>query len=236
MLLSDMDGIHDLGGMQGFGPVEPNDATVGYHETWEGLVHSSFVGTMGSGIHTMEEFRHAIERMEPAHYLTAAYWDRWLVAISTLAVEKEVVSPEKLRERTESFVVGEATLPERRDPDLIDELLDGVAERYAAWRDEEESAFQPGDKVRVRNIHPDGHTRCPRYVRNACGTIAAHRGTHTLPEAHAHGGEGAEPVYNVTFELSELWGDERESEDHDDVSGDVVRIELWERYLEGVNE
>lgn len=236
-LRTGMDGIHDLGGMQGFGPVEPHDDNVGYHDEWEGLVHSSFVGTMGSGLHTMEEFRHAIERMKPANYLTAAYWDRWLVGVSTLAVEKGAVSPAALRDRTEAFVAGEASLPERHDPELVDELLDGVADAYAAWRESQasEPAFAPGDEVSVRNIHPDGHTRCPRYVRNARGTVTAHRGTHTLPEAHAHGGEGAESVYNVAFELSELWSDNSESESTNDSKGDVVRAELWERYLEKVD-
>jgi nitrile hydratase len=231
-----MDGIHDLGGMQGFGPVEPDDDTVGYHESWEGLAHSSFVGTMGSGAHTMEEFRHAIERMEPAHYLDAAYWDRWLVAVSTLAVEKEIFSPDALRERTEAFATGEATLPERRDPDRIEELLDGVAEAYSAWRDEREPAFSPGDEVRVRNIHPDGHTRCPGYVRNARGTITEHRGTHTLPEALAHGGAKAEPVYNVAFDRRELWSDDPDPDPDaaDDEPADVIRVELWESYLEAI--
>lgn len=223
-----MDGIHDLGGMQGFGPLEPDDEG-GYHEEWEGLVHSAFVGTLGSGVHNMDEFRHSIERMEPRHYLNAPYYDRWLVGISTLAVEKGVVSPEELRNRTEAIAAGEATVPERRDPDLIDDLIDGVVEKYSAWRDEREPAFEPGDEVKVRNMHPKGHTRCPGYVRNARGTITEHRGTHTLPDAYAHGDEGAEPVYNVAFEMSELWGDDCESGEGG--SEDVVRIELWESYL-----
>jgi nitrile hydratase len=222
-----MDGIHDLGGMQGFGPVAPDDDTVGYHEPWEGAIHSAFVGTMGSKVHNIDEFRHAIERMDPAHYLTASYYDRWFVAVATLAVEKGVLSPEALRERTAAMEAGEATVTERRDSELIDGLIAGVVEGYSAWRDEREPAFEAGDEVRVRNVHPDGHTRCPDYVRNTRGTITDHRGTHTLPDAHAHGESGAEPVYNVAFELSDLWSDDADG----DPDGDAVRIELWESYL-----
>ena len=231
-----MDGIHDVGGMQGFDPVNPNDDIVGYHEDWEGLVHSSFVGTLGSGVHNMDEFRHAIERMEPSHYLTAAYYDRWLIGVSTLAVEKGAISPEELRERTAAFAKGDMTLDDvyHSDPDLIEELIDGVIDAYAAREDDQEPAFEPGDEVRVRNIHPDGHTRCPGYVRNARGTITAHRGTHTVPDAHAHGGEGAEPIYNVAFDVVDLWGDTDESDGRKD--GDVVRVELWQSYLKPVSK
>lgn len=225
-----MDGIHDLGGMQGFSPVDPVDDVVGYHEEWEGLAHTAAIGTLGSGVHNMDEFRHAIERLEPAQYLNVAYYDRWLMAASTLAVEKGVLTPEELRERTEAIAAGEETVPDRRDPGRIDELIDGVVDAYDAWVDEEEPAFDDGEDVRVRRVHPDGHTRCPGYVRGARGTIVDHRGTHTLPDAHAHGEDGAEPIYNVAFELDELWP-ERDGEE----SG-VIHAELWESYLEGIDE
>jgi nitrile hydratase len=230
-----MDGIHDLGGMQGFAPVNPDDDVVGFHEQWEGLVHSAFVGTLGSGVHNMDEFRHAIERIEPRHYLNAAYYDRWLMGVSTLAVENGAISADELRERTAAMADGEATITERRDPTLIDDLIDGVVDAYSAWEEDREPAFESGDEVRVRHMHPDGHTRCPGYVRNARGTITDYRGTHTLPDAHAHGGGGAEPVYNVAFELNELWNDDGDG-DSTGNSDDVVRIELWESYLEGRDE
>lgn len=235
-----MDGIHDLGGMQGFPPVDPHDDVVGYHDDWEGLVHSAFTATLGSGVHNMDEFRHAIERMDPAHYLTAAYYDRWLVGVSTLAVEKGVFSTEELRERTAAMADGETTVTERRDPTLIDDLIDGVVDAYAAWEEDRDPVFEAGDTVRVRHMHPDGHTRCPGYVRNARGTVTEYRGTHTLPDAHAHGDDGAEPVYNVAFDLNALWkadGDEGGSgESQSDSAGDTIRVELWESYLEHIDE
>lgn len=225
-----MDGIHDLGGMQGFGPLESPDDTISYHEDWEGLVHSAFVATLGSGVHNIDEFRHAIERMKPEHYLNATYYDRWLIGVSTLAIEKGVVSPQELRDRTASISASEAAIPDRRDSDRIGELFDGVVDQYSTWREpKREPTFDLGDKVQVRNMHPDGHTRCPGYVRNVRGTITEHRGTHILPDAHAHGDEVAEPVYNVAFDLDELW--EKGGDPGADGSKDVVRIELWESYL-----
>lgn len=223
-----MDGIHDVGGMQGFAPVDPVDDVAGYHEDWEKLAHSAAICTLGSGVHNMDEFRHAIERLNPGRYLNVAYYDRWLMAASTLAVEKGLISPQELRERTEAIVAEEAKVPKQNDPVRFDEIVDGVIDAYDAWRDGEEPAFEAETQVRVRREHPHGHTRCPGYVRGARGTVVDHRGTHTLPDAHAHGEDGAEPIYNIAFELDELWPDR-------DGEGGVIHVELWESYLEGID-
>jgi nitrile hydratase beta subunit len=228
-----MNGIHDMGGMDGFDTIKTNEGsidTVGYHDEWEGLVHSAFVGTLGSGVHNMDEFRHAIERMGPGHYLTAKYYDRWLIAVQTLLVEKSVISPDELRERVEEFSHTEdITLPERNNPMLINELLAGVTEKYSSRREPIEPVFDVGDTVHVENMHPKGHTRCPEYVRRAQGIIREQQGTHTLPDSHAHGGDITEPMYNIEFSLDELWG-----ENGSEV--DSIRIELWESYLQEAKE
>lgn len=229
MLPLAMDGIHDVGGMQGFAAVDPVDDVVGYHEEWEKLAHSAAICTLGSGVHNMDEFRHAIERLTPDRHLNVAYYDRWLMAASTLAVEKGVISPQKLSDRTEAIATGDAEVPQRNDPDRFDEILDGVIDAYDVWRDRKQPAFETDDQVRVHREHPQGHTRCPGYVRGARGTIVSHRGTHTLPDAHAHGQDGAEPVYNIAFELDELWPDR-------DSDGGIIHAELWESYLEEIDE
>ena len=92
-----MDGIHDVGGMQGFAPVDPVDDVVGYHEDWEKLAHSAAICTLGSGVHNMDEFRHAIERLNPDRYPTVAYYDRWLMAAPTLAAANGLISTQALR-------------------------------------------------------------------------------------------------------------------------------------------
>ena len=89
-----MDGIHDLGGKQGFGRVKYPSAP--HDETWEPLVRALSAFSIKKHIYNMDEFRHAIERMAPRHYLTAPYYERHLTAVATLLVEKDVVAREEL--------------------------------------------------------------------------------------------------------------------------------------------
>lgn len=221
-----MNGIHDVGGMDGFGPVEIEEDEPTFHEPWEGRVYGLFTGTLGQGMYEMDEFRHGIERMDPEHYLDASYYERWLTAIETLLVEKGVVTPDELAARLEAAEAeGVDVIPEREEPGLYEELVEGVTRAYDSERERQDPAFEPGDEVVVRNEHPKGHTRCPRYARGAVGTVMEERGTFVLPDANAHGEEVAEPVYNVRFEGQELWGTERSE-------GSSVRLDMWESYLE----
>ena len=78
--------------------------------------------------------------------------------------------------------------------------------------------------MRALNIHPEGHTRLPRYVRGHVGKIVRVHGTHVFPDSNAKGlGEDPHWLYAVLFSAKELWG-------HD--SADSVTIDLWEPYLE----
>jgi nitrile hydratase len=224
-----MDGIHDLGGMDGFGSIEIAADEPVFHEPWEGWTYALYVAGMGNEIFNIDEFRHSIERMDPDEYLDAAYYERWLTAIERLFVEKGVLDEAEIDARMAALESGDASVPERSEPDLLDDLFEGVAASYAAWRDHQEPAFTEGDRVRVRNIHPRGHTRCPRYVRRAEGVVAAVRGTFVLPDSRAHGGDDAEPVYNVRFEGEELFGSAADAGEH-------VHIELWESYLETADD
>lgn len=238
-----MDGIHDVGGMDGFGPLavdrdggtDPDDANGErgsdgpheydpFHDRWEGLTYSLFVATLGNGIANIDEFRHSIERMEPQRYLQANYYDRWATGIARLLLETETLDPETYQARTAAFASGEASVPERTDPELVSELAAGVAEAYGFEQEPEEPRFAIDEEVRVRNVHPAGHTRCPRYVRRARGTITAHRGTVRLPDASAHGRPIAEPLYEVAFDGRELWGAEGDP-------NTSVTLDLWESYL-----
>ena len=220
-----MDGIHDVGGMDGFGdlpPDEPDDASP-FHAEWEGRTYALFVAGIASGAFNLDEFRYALERHDPAFYLETPYYERWLAGIESLLLDAGVVDRDELEARMAALERGEAEVPEDGGPSL-DELTDGVADAYGSERAPVDPAFAPGDQVRVRTRHPDGHTRCPRYVRGARGEVQAHRGTHVLPDASARGEERAEPLYNVRFDAADLWGEE-----HTDA--DAVHIELWESYL-----
>lgn len=218
-----MDGIHDVGGMDGFGPVDTTEHPDTFHEPWEGIAYATFVAGLGSGTFGIDAFRHSIERMPPRDYLDASYYDRWVTGITRLFVERGVLDPDAVEERIQAFADGGGTVPDRTDPELLGELSAGVNEAYDSDASDSEPAFDVGDRVVVRNHSPSGHTRCPSYVRQATGTVAAVRGDHTYPDAAAHGDERSEPLYNVQFDAEDLWGDRATS--------DVVSVDLWEPYL-----
>jgi nitrile hydratase len=219
-----MDGVHDVGGMDGFGPVDTTEHEDTFHERWEGVTYAAFLAGLGSGTFGIDEFRHSIERLAPAEYLTASYYDRWVRGISRLFVEKGVIDADALRERTAAIEAGEATVPDREDPDLLGELAAGVTEAYDASGDGDQPRFAAGDRVVVRNHNPAGHTRCPGYVRRAQGEVRTCRGHHSLPDAAAHGKARSEPLYNVRFQPEELWGERADR-------ATAVSVDLWESYL-----
>src|ERR1051326_5872861 len=102
-----VDGIHDLGGMQGFGPVGHSPAEPVFHEQWEARARALMEVVLGAIGPTGGEFRHAIERMDPGHYLTSSYYEHWLTAAATLAVEHGLLTREDLEE------IGRAACRER---------------------------------------------------------------------------------------------------------------------------
>lgn len=203
-----MDGIHDLGGMDGFGPVhvEPDEPV--FHHRWEGRVLGMLFAVSGSGLTQPGAYRHAVERMDPAHYLAAPYYERMMTGLATLLVEAGVTNRAELEARAGGgFPVSR---PAVADPPPSD-----------PW-----PTFALGDAVRVRNIHPRGHTRCPRYVRGHVGTVVRVDAAFRLPDVSAHGGQAPrQPTYGVRFEARELWGDTGGG-------NESVCVDLWASYLE----
>jgi nitrile hydratase subunit beta len=88
--------INDVGGVEGFGGVDTQDDPAPFHADWEGHVFALNAALVGRGVYNLDEFRDAVERMAPADYLAASYYERWLAAISTLLVEKGVVTAGEL--------------------------------------------------------------------------------------------------------------------------------------------
>ncbi|MFB6236032.1 MAG: nitrile hydratase subunit beta [Halopenitus sp.] len=230
-----MDGIHDVGGMDGFGSLPPDepDGRSPFHHGWEGRVQAAYVAGLGNDVFNLDEFRDQLERQPPTYYLDTPYYERWLTGISELFVDAGVIDREELAERT-AAIEADGTDPaaDTTDPAAdvdggpsLEDLVDGVIETYQSGREEQEPTFDVGDEVYVPKEHPEHHTRCPRYVRGVVGEVTAHRGTHVLPDASARGEDVAEPLYNVSFDAADLWGEE-----HTDAN--AVRIELWESYVE----
>jgi nitrile hydratase subunit beta len=218
-----MDGIHDLGGMQGFGPIEPTASEPPFGEAWEGRTHGLLLSLMSSGAFPPGSFRHAIERMDPVHYLTSGYYEHWLAAIDTLVRELGHAGPEEIEEWMQRVQAGEP-VPQRSDPGRTELIRTLMASYRDAAQRPGAGAFVPGDRLRVRNASHGGHTRCPRYVRGRCGTVERVHADAPLPDAQASGGTDREVFYTVAFDARELWQDAE--------PGHVVYVDLWESYLE----
>jgi len=95
-----MNGMHDLGGAHGMGPIAPEPNEPVFHAEWERRMFGLFIASFAGGHFNVDEFRHAIERMDPAHYLDSPYYEHWLHSAETLLVEKGVLSREELEDRT----------------------------------------------------------------------------------------------------------------------------------------
>jgi hypothetical protein len=187
-----VNGVHDLGGQQGHGPVVAEPQEPVFHERWEGRVYALISLARRRGLFNLDEMRRTIESMPPAEYLRASYYQRWLFALEQLLEEKDV------RGRTPSH---EAE-PVKSEPPRI------------------EPRFKIGDPVRTRLMNPAHHTRLPRYARGKAGTVVAAHGPYLLPDLHAHGkGLVWQPVYTVRFSTRELWGEE--GHERDSVSLDL---------------
>lgn len=204
-----VEGAHDLGGLKGFGPVEVEVDEPTFHAEWERRAFGVAYATMAAGL--LQGLRYAIERMDPAWYLESPYYEHWLAATATGLVERSAISQEELDAR----LGGPFPLSRPVRAPRLDDPGESI----------EQPGFLVGARVRVREWHPLGHTRAPRYVQGKCGVVARLDGNYSLPDVEYHcDGIRIEPTYSVRFEASELWGEQ----------GDPVYVDLWESYLDAV--
>ena len=203
-----VDGVHDLGGMQGYGPVEMETDEPVFHADWERRAFRLTISAMLAG-YLNGRFRHAIERMDPAWYLASPYYEHWLTATATGLVEGGVITQEELDDRLGApYPVARPV----RAPRLDDPGSSVEVHRYGV-----------GETVRVREWHPLGHTRAPRYVQGKPGVVVRLDGVFSVPDVEYHcDRQRMEPTYSVRFEAVDLWGS----------PGDPVHVDLWESYLE----
>ncbi len=202
-----MDGVHDLGGRQGFGRVRYRLDATAFHEPWEIRANALYAFAVRKGVFNMDEYRHAIERMEPRHYMAASYYERTLTSLATLCVEKGLFTRDELERRAG----GTVPLASPSGPGRTNHA---AREQYAI-----------GDRVRVRTDHVSGHARMPGYVRGKTGVVVGVSPAYPFPDAHAQAGEAAdEPTYDVRFSSTELWPDAA-----DEAS---VHVGVFESYLE----
>ena len=216
-----MDGVHDMGGMHGFGKVEPEKDEPVFHAPWEGRT-LALTRAMGyTGIWTIDQTRAGIESLPPDVYLSSSYYKKWELRLEKLVLEKGLAGADELAD-------GHAhrpgtTLKRKLDAaDVPNTLTRGSFSRPAPAA----ARFKPGDRVRTKNIHPATHTRLPRYARDKVGVVEAIRGCHVFPDTVAIGqGENPQWLYTVLFDGRELWGEASDP-------SLKVSIEAFEPYLE----
>ena len=217
-----MNGVHDMGGMHGMGPIQTERNEPVFHERWEGRAFAVTRAMAAWGKWNLDASRFQRELIPPADYLSMSYYERWIVALIELMLKTGLVSKSEL----------ESGKPDREAKKLAppltsDKVPTVVRKGVPASRSVPVAArFTIGQRVRSRNMHPVGHTRLPRYARGKVGTVDRDHGVFLFPDSHAvFEGEKPQHVYSVRFAARELWGDQAAPQDS-------VYVDMWDDYLE----
>ncbi|MEQ8859517.1 MAG: nitrile hydratase subunit beta [Pseudomonadales bacterium] len=225
-----MDGIHDLGGRHGFGAVQREADEPVFHERWEARVFAIVGAARAAGaLRNTDQFRHAIERIDPVAYLTHGYYGRWLGGLETLLLEAGVVDAATIAARLAEFG-GDPGEPSAARPAAVPDRVTDAAQASSRRRAPAPPQFAVGTAVRTRVDVRARHTRLPAYARGRTGTVIAWHDGWVFPDSNAHGaGENPQHLYTVEFTGSSLWGNGAEP----DTS---VSLDLFESYLEAVGD
>ena len=218
-----MNGIHDMGGMQDMGPVQPERNEPVFHEHWEGRAFALFLASFDlvpSGL----SVRFAIEQIPPADYLRMSYFERWVVALEDLMLKAGILT------RAEIESGKPAPGSPKAKPALTASMVQQMLNQTPASNENDSvrPLFKVNQRVRARNMNPTGHTRLPRYARGKVGTIMRDQGVFDLEDTGGTSLEGKKQlqhVYTVRFTGRELWGEQASPKD-------AVYIDMWDEYLE----
>lgn len=216
-----MNGVHDLGGMHGMGPIAADGGEPVFHAAWEGRAFG-LTRAMGAWRSwNLDASRFQRERIAPGDYFRLSYYERWTAGLVALMLEHGLVTQTEI----------DRGLPDAaaavRSPALTaDRVPAMIAAGAPARRDVRVAAgFREGQRVRARNLNPATHTRLPRYARGKAGTVDRDHGVFVFPDTNAlFQGEKPQHLYSVRFDARELWGDQA-------ARRDAVYLDLWDDYL-----
>ena len=227
-----MNGIHDLGGMEGLGPVAPaaHDGPT-FSADWERGIFAILPPTLGAGLYHLDDIRYGLEQMPAAQYLASRYYEHWVYTVEKNLVERGHLTSEEYAERIRHYAAQpDAPLPDRSDPEQAAFVM-MVCKMGASCRRDAgaEPKFSAGDQVRVRNYRPSGHTRLAGLLCGQTGVVELVHGHFAFPDSNqVRDGEQPQPVYNVSFPATALWGEPNSDPNQS------VQVDLWESYLEPV--
>ena len=220
-----MNGIHDVGGMHGFGAVEIEPDEPVFHHEWERRAFALTLAAGYLGRWNIDQSRHAREQMDPAAYLATTYYEHWLFGLERLLHEKGLVAHGELKARIRGGGVAVERVPGARA--LAARDVEATLRNARASKVDEDlpSRFAVGARVVTKNVHAIGHTRLPRYARGRRGEIALDHGVWVFADTSGNGrGPHPQHCYSVRFAARELWGDEAPP-------GDSVHLDLWDDHL-----
>jgi len=216
-----MDGVHDLGGKQGFGTIDVDEVEVPFHADWEGRMWA-IAQCARSPDWTIDWWRHVRELIDPVDYLSRPYFDSWAQTHIAAFIDSGVLTLDEIVSN-QSAAISANQQPSQDNEDIFAAI---EAQAYRFDREiEAQPAYRVGDQVFTRQLLPRHHTRLPAYARGRPGVIHAHHGAHVFADASARGDEIAQHLYSVVFEASDLWIEARDRKDR-------VFIDLWESYLD----
>lgn len=217
-----MNGVHDMGGMHGMGPIESQVGEPVFPERWEARAFALTLAMAAWQKWTGDATRHQRELIPASEYLAMSYYEKWIAALVELLVKSGLLTTAEVESGKPA-----PHAPKETPPLTAEKVWSSIACGGPASRDLPVNArFQVGQRVRVRNLHPTGHTRLPRYPRGKLGTIDRDHGVFVFPDTNAHFlGEKPQHVYSVRFAARELWGDQA-------AARDGVYIDMWDDYLE----
>jgi nitrile hydratase beta subunit len=218
-----MNGVHDMGGMQGFGPIRTETNEPVFHASWEGRMIAMRRAVAASGKLNRPGFRFAIETIPAAEYLSMSYYEKWYAAVVKQLVGSGLATAEEI----ESGKPAEGSVKAVPAVNAAEAATLSLRVGAAMLKVEVKPRFGVGQHVRARKLNPAGHTRLPRYARGRTGVIERDRGVQAFPDTNAEGvGENRpQHVYSVRFAARELWGEQASPRD-------AVYLDLWEDYLE----
>lgn len=217
-----MNGVHDMGGMEGLGDYGYEVDEPVFHAEWEGRVFAMNRALGAWRRWNLDAWRFDIEQLPPWDYLRMSYYEKWFTALEKRVVKYGFVSDEELR-------TGKPLGGEKETPRMTVEMARRPDRGLPSSEDPSVAAgFRVGQAVRARFVHPRGHTRLPRYARGKSGVIAFDRGVHVFPDTNSrYECESRQHLYGVRFSAQELWGEEANPRDS-------VYLDLWEAYLEAM--
>jgi nitrile hydratase beta subunit len=216
-----MNGVHDMGGMHGMGPIHHEENEPVFHAPWEGRVYG-LNRTLGAwGRWNLDAWRFDIEQLNPSEYLRMSYYEKWFAAMERRVVKYGLVTEEELQSGKPA--AGSVKATPVYTPEVAGVLTRGVP---SASQPDVAPLFQVGQRVRAKNINPEGHTRLPRYARGKTGLVAIDHGVYAFPDTNSQfRGDKRQHVYSVRFAARELWGEAASAHD-------CIYIDLWDDYLE----